>query len=129
MAEGGYDPDETGTFDPNEGADDTTPLIPHHQDEMEMKDKTSTPTTSTSKHRTQTTSFMDETPSGKIYMERGEQQKDEIDRKTKRIFPNANMKSYLSKIDEEGQVWIKIKNTSLTSKKNNIWHRLLLMET
>ena len=55
MAEGGYDPDETGTFDPNEGADDRTPLIPHHRTpsliphhrtpphQMEMKDRTSTP--------------------------------------------------------------------------------------
>ena len=66
MAEGGYDPDETGTFDPNEGADETTSLIPHHRDgdEIEMTDMTSTPSTSTSKHRTQETSFMGETPSG-----------------------------------------------------------------
>ena len=66
MAEGGYDPDETGTFNQNEGADDRTPLIPHHRDgdEMEMADMTSTPSSSTSKRRTQETSFMGETPSG-----------------------------------------------------------------
>ena len=122
MAEGH---DETGTFDPNEGADGTTSLIPHHQDEMRMKDRTSTPMTSTSKRRTQTTSFIDGTPSGNIYVERGEQQKDEIERKIKSVLPNAKVESFLSRMDEEGQAWIKIKNTSLTSKKKNIWHRLL----
>ena len=32
MAEGGYDPDDTGTFDPNEGDDESTPLFPHRDE-------------------------------------------------------------------------------------------------
>ena len=44
MAEGGYDPDETGTFDPNDDDDDRTPLTTRHRgDEMEMKHRTSSP--------------------------------------------------------------------------------------
>ena len=42
MAEGG-DPDETGTFDPNEGADERTPLYPRRE-EIPMRTRTSTST-------------------------------------------------------------------------------------
>ena len=79
MAEGGYDPDETGTFDPNEGADEKTPLNHHDGEEIGMKDRTSTPFSSTSKHRTRETSFMGEkTPSGKIIFDVKNQEKTEI---------------------------------------------------
>ena len=37
MAEGGYDPDETNPFDPNEGADETTSLIPLVIEEMRLR--------------------------------------------------------------------------------------------
>ena len=114
MAEGGYDPDSTNPFTPDEGADDTTPIIPH-RDEVGMKRwnvkyRTLPPQTSTSQsgHHSQETSFMSETPSGKIYVDRSTQQKDEIDRRIKRIFPSAKTSKFLSKIDEYNRVVIKL---------------------
>ena len=71
MAEGG-DTETTNPFkpyDPNEGGDDTTSLLPHHEEEVGMKDMTSTPT-STSRQRwqyTEETSFGG-TPSGVMEM-------------------------------------------------------------
>ena len=124
MADEPSDPDP---IDPNEGADETTRFFPHHQDgdTMEMRGRTSTPITSTSRQRTAETSFIDGATSSEIHVSRGEQQKDEIEGKIKSVFPNAKVESFLSMIDEEGQVWIKIKNTSFSSRKKNIWHRLL----
>ena len=119
-AEGGYDPDDTGTFVPNEGDDDRTPLIPHHSDgdEIEMKDRTSTPMTSTSKHRTQETSFMGETPSGG-FRTREEESQDRAVAIIKEVFPNASTENFFTKI-EEGVVYIKIKRGI-----NNVYHPIL----
>ena len=118
MAEGGYDPDETGTFDPNEGDDDTTPLTPHHRDEMEMKDRTSTPFSSTSKHRTQETSFMGETPSG-AFKTREEELQDRAVAMIKEVFPNASTENFFAKI-KDGVVYIKIKRGI-----SNVFHPIL----
>ena len=105
---GGFDPDETGTFNPNEGADDRTPLTPHHRDgeEIGMTDMTSTPFSSTSKRRTQTTLFMGETPSGTMQT-REESQNKAVDMIIE-VFPNASIENFFAKI-EEGVVYIKNK--------------------
>ena len=116
MDEGGYDPDETGTFDSNEGTDERTSLIPHHRDEMEMTNRTSTPMTSTSKHRTQETSFMGDTPSG--IMQTREESQDNAVAMIKEVFPNADTKKIFAKI-EDGVVYIKIKGI------RNIYHQIL----
>ena len=118
MASGGtdIDPDETGTFDPNEGADDKTPLILHHRDEMEMTNKTSTPFSSTSKHRTQETSFMGETPSG-VIRDREVFQDIAADA-IKEHFPNTDTSKYFAKM-ENGIVYVKIKGGT-----KNIWHKI-----
>ena len=118
MAEGGYDPNETNPFNPNEGADDRTALIPHHTDgdEMEMTDRTSTPMTSTSKRRTQTTTFMGETPSG--IMQTREESQDRAVAIIKEVFPNADTKEIFAKIKDE-VVYIKIKGI------RNIYHPIL----
>ena len=115
MAEGGYDPDRTNPFDPfdpNEGADETTQLIP---EEVGMKHRTlifqrEPPQTSTSQsgHHEKETSFMGETPSGKIYVSRREQEKTEIDKRIKKIFPNVNISRFFSKIDEYDRVVISL---------------------
>ena len=108
MAEGG-DTETTNPFDPNEGADDTTPLIPHRDEEgMEMSTRTLTSTSRQRGHHSQETSFMSEAPSGRIFVERAEQQKEEIDSRIKRIFPNADTSKFLTRIDEYGQVVIKL---------------------
>ena len=108
MAEGGYDPDETGTFDPNEGADDRTKLLPRHRgDEIEMTNKTSTPFSSTSKHRTQETSFMSETPCGKI-ITREEERKDEAVLTIKEVFPNAKSSEFITRISDYGQIEVRL---------------------
>ena len=116
MAEGGHDPDETGTFDPNEGADERTPFIPHHSDEMEMKDRTSTPFSSTSKHRTHETSFIDGTPSG-VMREREESQ-DKAAEMIKELFPNTDTSRYFAKI-EKGVIYVKLKGIK------NVWYPIL----
>ena len=109
MAEGGYDPDSTNPFTPDEDADETTQLIP---EEIGMKHRTLPwfhrvpPQTSTSKQHE--TSFMGETPSGKIYVNRREQEKTEVDRRIKKIFPNAGTSRFFSKIDEYDRVVISL---------------------
>ena len=116
MAEGGEPTDSTNPFTPDEGADDTTPLIPHRDgDEMEIrhwtrKIKILPPPTSTSQsgHHSQETSFMSETPSGKIFNSRLEQERYEIDSRIKRIFPSAKTSKFLSRIDEYDRVVIKL---------------------
>ena len=118
MAEGGYDPDSTNPFTPDEGTDDTTPLIPHRGgDEMEMGDRTSTPFSSTSKHRTQETSFMGETPSGAFKTREVFQDiaADEI----KEHFPNTDTSKYFVKMENE-VVYVKIKGGT-----KNIWHPII----
>ena len=118
MAEGGYDLDETNPFDPNEGADDRTPLIPHHRDEIEMMDRTSTPLTSTSKRRTQTTSFIDGdvTPSG--VMQTREEMREKADKIIKDSFPNADTTGFFTRI-EDGRVEARLK------KVNSVWYPIL----
>ena len=123
MAEGGYDPDEKGTFDPNEGADERTQLIPRHRgDEIEMTDRTSTPFSSTSKHRTQETSFMGETPSGTMQTREGSQ--DEAVRKIKVAFPNAKTSEFKSRI-KKGRVEIKIIPNNKGLGLRNVFHPIL----
>ena len=116
MAEGGFDPDKTGTFDPNEGADDRTPFIPHHRDEMEMKDRTSTPMTSTSKRHTAETSFIDGTPSG-VMLDR-EEMREKADKIIKDSFPNADTTEFFTRI-KDGRVDARLK------KVNSVWYPIL----
>ena len=122
MAEGGYDPDDTNPFDPNEGADDRTPLTPHHQDDMEMTDMSSTPYSSTSKRRTQTTSSMGETPSGTLGTM--EVSQDEAVGRIMKVFPNADTRDFVTRVNK-GEVEIKI--LDLTAKKSlkYIFHTIL----
>ena len=111
MAEGH---DETNPFDPNEGADERTPLIPEG---MEMTDRTSTPFSSTSKHRTQETSFMGETPSGTMQMrEESQNQSAQI---TKNIFPNSDMRKLFTRISEFGMVEAKL------MRQGGKWYRII----
>ena len=111
MAEGG-DTETTNPFDPHGGDDDdTTPLFPHGRDEggMGLKQRLPPPPwVQTSTSHSHETSFLGETPSGKIYTSRFEQERDEIDSKIKRIFPNANTSRFFSRIDEFDQVVIKL---------------------
>ena len=135
MAEGGYDPDDTNPFDPNEGADDRTPLfpdVPHHRDEMEMKDRTST---STSKRGgTHETSFIDNATINKVRTDErivyannnkrvilSEASEDEAAKRIKRMFPHADTEKFLTGMGEEdGQTYIKIKKGL-----RNVYHPLL----
>ena len=109
MAEGGYDPDSTNPFTPDEDADETTSLIP---EEIRMKHRTlpwfhRVPPQTSIRHQHET-SFMGETPSGKIYVSRREQEKTEIDRRIKKIFPNVSISRFFSKIDEYDRVVISL---------------------
>ena len=55
MAEGG-DTEMTNPFDPNEGADERTPLYPHRDEEgIGMKDRTSTSTSRQRGHHSRET--------------------------------------------------------------------------
>ena len=111
MAEGH---DETGTFDPNEGADEKTPLIPEG---MEMTDRTSTPFSSTSKHRTQETSFMSETLSRT--MQNREESQNQSAQITKNIFPNSDMRKFFTRINEFGIVEAKL------MRQRGKWYRII----
>ena len=106
MAEGGYDPDETGTFDPNKGADDRTSLLHHHhEEEIEMEHMTSTPTTSTSRQtwqHTEETSFGG-TPSG--VMEMRTEAVDEL----KKVFNEPDTSKFYSEIGRDGEVLARLK--------------------
>ena len=108
------DNDGMEPVDPNEGADETTPLNPHQDgEEMGMSTRTSTSTTdrNPSEHHTSETSFIDGTPSGKIYTEqmRREEMQDEAVERIKNVFPNANTSKSFVKIDEYGRVKIRLK--------------------
>ena len=110
--------------DPNEGADETTPLNPHQDgEEMGMSTRTSTSTTdrNPSEHHTSETSFIDGTPSGKIYTEqmRREEMQDEAVERIKNVFPNAITSKFFPEIDKYGRVNIKLK--ALGGK----WHSIL----
>ena len=111
------DNDGMEPVDPNEGADETTPLNPHQgREEMGMSTRTSTSTTerrdgNPNEHHTAETSFIDGTPSGKIYTEimRKEEMQDEAVERIKNVFPNANTSKFFVKIDEYGRVKIRLK--------------------
>ena len=102
--EGGFDPDDTGTFDPNEGASGKDPLLPH-QEEMSMKHRTSTPTTSTSRqiwhHTYEETSFGDKS-SGVIG------KKVEAIDTLKRVFPHADTSKIHVEYGKDGEVYAKL---------------------
>ena len=118
MAEGGYDPGETtNPFDPHGGDDDdgdTTPLFPHEEGEgigmkhRRMPDFSHPPRTSTSASGHHETSFMPDTPSGKVYVSAREQEMDEIEEKVKAKLPNVKFRSFKSRMDEYGRVFIKL---------------------
>ena len=124
MAEGGYDPGETtNPFDPHGGDDDDkTPLLPHHQDEMEMKHRFPkfpdlskpplTKKTSTSQGGQHETSFIPDTPSEKVYVSEREQEIDEADRRIKENFSNPKIKGFTIGIDTFGQVYGKINRSN-----------------
>ena len=58
MAEGG-DPETTNPFDHNEGADESTPLVPHQDGkEVEIGTMTRTSTSHREEHHSQETSFI-----------------------------------------------------------------------
>ena len=113
--------------DPNEGADETTPLNPHQgREEMGMRTRTSTSTTgwrgrNPSEHHKSETSFIDGTPSGKIYTEkmRIEEMKDEAVERIKGAFPNSDTSKFFVRIDDHEQVRISLKRLS------GIWYPIL----
>ena len=112
--------DGTNPFDPNEGADETTPLVPHRDEEegMEMSTRTSTSTTdrNPSRHHTQETSFIDGTPSGIMRLE---ELRDEADERIKDSFPNADASKFFARIDDHGQVRVSIK------RLGGVWYPIL----
>ena len=116
MAEGGYDPETTNPFNPHgDDDDDTTPLVPHDKGGgTEMKHRapfskypprTKTSTNSSGEHET---SFMPDTPSGKVYVSEREQEMEEIERKVKAKLPHAHLGQFKTKMDSFGQVWISL---------------------
>ena len=99
--------DGTNPFDPNEGADETTPLVPHRDEEegMEMSTRTSTSTSDRKGHHTAETSFIDGTPSGIMRLE---ELRNEADERIKDSFPNADTSKLFASIDEYGRVSVKL---------------------
>ena len=122
MAEGGHDPETTNPFDPHGGDDDDKiPLIPHDKGEgIGMKHRLpklpndghppgyDTHHTSTSTSGDHETSFMPDTPSGKVYVDAREQEMEEIEKKIKEKLPHANLGKFKSRMDSFGQVWISL---------------------
>ena len=106
MAEGGYD--ETGTFPGGEGeTDESAPLRHHHDGDegMEMKERTSTPFSSTSRQRWQhfeETSFGG-TPSG--VMEMRTEAVDEL----KKVFQKPDTSKFYAEIGSDGGVFARLK--------------------
>ena len=130
MAEGGYDPETTNPFDPHgddhDDGDDKTPLISHHEEVggIETKHrkpyefptpKTKTSTSTSGEHET---SFMPDTPSGKIFGSRLEQERYVTDERIKRFFPNSNGRKFFAKI-EDGLVKVKLRGI------NNVWYPII----
>ena len=108
MAEGGYDPETTNPFKPHEGDDDRTPLIPRHrgdEEEIEMRHRTSTQTTSTNRQtwqHTEETSF-GSTPSGVMEM-----RAEAVDALTK-VFYEPDTTKIFVKMGEKGVVSARLK--------------------
>ena len=104
MAEGG-DTETTNPFDPYDPDDDTAPLIPHRGGEMEMRHRTSTPTTSTSRQRwqhTEETSFGG-TPSGAMEM------RIEAVDMIKKVFQEPDTTKFYAEIGRDGGVLARLK--------------------
>ena len=138
MAEGGYDPDETGTLPGGEGeTDEKGPLFPHQGDEMGMKGRQPPPglmvgppqttKTSTSQQHKADTSFITDTPSGKIHTSRAEQEfaerqamKEELDKEVLYVYPEIK-KFRLAQIsrNEYGQIVLN------EGRKNSIPHVII----
>ena len=132
---GGYDPNETGTFPGEEGdTDDRDPLFPHQGEDIEIKGRHPqdivivSPTTKTSTSQGhETTSFITNTPSGKIYSSRAEQslaereeEREKIDEKVKQVFPNiVKYRLTQTSSDEYGRIFIR------EAKKNSIPHMII----
>ena len=111
------DTDGTDSFDPNEGADETTPLNPHRDEEgMEMSTRTSTSTSDRRGHHTAETSFIDGTPGGIMRLE---ELRDEADERIKDSFPNADASKFFARIDDHGQVRVSIK------RLGGVWYPIL----
>ena len=133
MAE--VDPDETNTFPEGEGeTDEGRPLLHHQGEDIEMKGRHPsgivivplTTNTSTSRGH-EGTSFITDTPSGKIYSSRAEQSlaereavREKLDEKVKQVFPNI-VKYRLAQIysDEYERIFIR------EAKKNSIPHMII----
>ena len=125
-------PETTNPFDPH-GDDhdedddrDNTPLLSHRDDggETGMKHrkpyefpapKTKTSTSTSGDHET---SFMPDTPSGKIFGSRLEQERYETDERVKQFFPNSNGRRFFAKI-EDGLVKVKLRGI------NNVWYPII----
>ena len=107
MAEGG-DTETTNPFDPydpNEGADETTSLIPEGMEMRDVRHRTSTPTTSTSRQRwqhTEETSFGGTTSGA---MEMRIEAVDEI----KKVFQEADTTKFHAEIGRDGEVLARLK--------------------
>ena len=111
MAEGGYDPETTNPFNPHgddHDDDDQTPLIPRHRggEEIEMRHRTSTPTTSTSRQRWQhadeTTSFGG-TPSGVMGM------RIEAVNMLREVYKDLDTTKIYTEIGRDGEVLVRLK--------------------
>ena len=110
MAEGGYDPDDTNPFDPNEGSDEKTPLFPEG---TEMKHRfpplpKHQPVIKTSTSKQHVTSFIDNASSSEVYTDNRKLQKEEIERRIKAIFHKPVTSRFFSWIDEYDRVMISL---------------------
>ena len=125
MAEGGYDPETTNPFDPhgddhdNGDDDENIPLLPFSKEKPPSHKYpwSSTPVqhSSTSVHHNP--SFVD-TPSGKIFGSRLEQERYKTDERIQKFFPNSNRRKFFAKI-EDGLVKVKLKGI------NNVWYPII----
>ena len=125
MAEGGYDPESTNPFNTHgdDDDDDTTPLVPHDKEGegIRMKHRVFSrhpPKTSTSTSLEHETSFITDTPSGKIFGSTLEQERDEAGDRIKQKFPNASMQDFFARI-KDGVVEVRLK------KVNSKWYPIL----
>ena len=141
MAEGGYDPNETGDYDTHRDDDDDDdddershlikdwklPDVPHHRDEMEMEGKTTTSTSKSGSSYHRNPSYIDNTTSERtVYANNNkrvilsEASEDEAAKRIKRMFPQTATEKFLSGMGEDGQTYIKIKKGL-----KNVYHPLL----
>ena len=119
MAEGGYDLDETGTFDTNDdyGDGERRPLIPFQKEKTPVvRTSTSTPKSSSSHHYNP--SYIDETPSGRMNVR--EEMREEANKRIKNFFPRSNDRKFFARINDEGEVTV-----SLTQRTDNVRYKIL----